>query len=85
MWEGAAPVVRVADSGPGIAPAYRDSVLARFYRAPSSRHVPGTGLGLSLVSAIVRLHGFDLRMSDAACGFAVDIVCTAPCDGAVQP
>jgi len=84
MWEGTAPVIRVADSGSGIAPAYRDVVLTRFYRAPPSRHVPGTGLGLSLVSAIVRRHGFELRMSDVACGFAVDILCTAPSDGAVQ-
>jgi signal transduction histidine kinase len=84
MWEGTAPVVRVADSGSGIAPAYRDAVLTRFYRAPPSRHVPGTGLGLSLVSAIVRRHGFELRMSDVACGFAVDILCTAPSDAAVQ-
>jgi signal transduction histidine kinase len=84
MWEGATPVMRVADSGPGIAAAYREAVLGRFARAPLSRHVPGTGLGLSLVSAIVRRHGFALRMSDIACGFAVDIVCTAPSHEAVQ-
>jgi signal transduction histidine kinase len=85
MWTGATPVLRVADSGTGIAPAYREAALGRFYRAPPGQHVPGTGLGLSLVSAVVRLHGFDLRMSDAACGFAVDIVCTVPSNGAAQP
>jgi len=84
MWEGATPVLRVADSGPGIAPAHRQAALGRFYRAPPSQHVAGTGLGLSLVSAIVRRHGFELRMSDIAGGFAVDIVCTAP-SGAMQP
>ncbi len=83
LWENGGPVVRVADTGPGIAPAHRQAVLEKFYRAPLTSHVAGHGLGLSLVCAIVRLHGFDLRMSDAAAGFAIDIVCTAPADGAV--
>jgi signal transduction histidine kinase len=85
MWEDGRPVVRVCDSGPGIPVPYRQAVLGRFYRAPNSRHVSGSGLGLSLVSAILRLHGFDLRMSDTAGGFAVDILCAAPDCGAAQP
>ena len=38
--------------------------MRRFYRLDRSRHLPGTGLGLSLVAAIVRLHGFGLTVGD---------------------
>ncbi len=50
-------VLRVADTGIGIAPSERHAVLGRFYRSDKSRHVGGSGLGLSLCSAIARLHG----------------------------
>ncbi len=50
-------VLQVADTGIGIAPSERDAVLGRFYRSDKSRHVGGSGLGLSLSSAIARLHG----------------------------
>jgi signal transduction histidine kinase len=56
-------VVRVTDTGPGIAPGERDLVTRRFYRSDKSRRDPGLGLGLSLVSAIVKLHGFRLSIS----------------------
>lgn len=56
-------VVRVCDSGPGIPVGESDLVTKRFYRSDKSRCDPGLGLGLSLVSAIVKLHGFDLRIS----------------------
>ena len=56
------PVIRVWDSGPGIPPAETEAVMRRFYRLDRSRHLPGTGLGLSLVAAIVRLHGFGLTV-----------------------
>jgi len=38
----------------------RDAVLRRFYRSDKIRNTPGVGLGLSLVAAIVKLHGFRL-------------------------
>jgi signal transduction histidine kinase len=66
--EEARPVISVRDSGPGIAPDQRKSVLQRFYRADEARNVPGSGLGLSLVDAIVRLHGFGFVLDDAAEG-----------------
>jgi len=61
----AGPTIEVADSGPGIAPADRDRVLARFYRG--RQDVEGSGLGLSITAAIVRLHRFTLSfgVSDA--------------------
>ncbi|NKF24170.1 sensor histidine kinase [Solimonas marina] len=52
--------VCVVDTGPGIPAGERDVVLQRFYRGESTRQLPGSGLGLSIVSAIVRLHGFHL-------------------------
>ena len=69
------PVLRVADDGPGIPAAERDAVLQRFYRSATTSQVPGTGLGLTLVAAILRLHGFGLRMASLPDGFAVDVEC----------
>jgi signal transduction histidine kinase len=56
-------VVRVSDTGGGIATADHDLVTRRFYRSDKSRREPGLGLGLSLVSAIVKLHGFRFTIS----------------------
>jgi signal transduction histidine kinase len=50
-------LVRVTDTGPGISEMERDAVVARFYRSDRSRNSQGLGLGLSLVAAIVKLHG----------------------------
>ena len=58
------PLVRVWDTGPGIPPEDRQAVMRRFYRVDRSRHLPGTGLGLSLVAAIARLHGFALTIGE---------------------
>ncbi|KTT11450.1 histidine kinase [Pseudomonas oryzihabitans] len=54
--------IEVSDDGPGIPEAERESVLRRLYRGDASRQQPGYGLGLSLVAAIVRLHGFQLSI-----------------------
>lgn len=54
----------VADSGPGIPAAQRPRVTERFFRGDASRGTPGVGLGLSLVEAIVRLHGGTLSLGD---------------------
>ncbi|MHB0771197.1 sensor histidine kinase [Bradyrhizobium sp. 5.13L] len=53
-------LVRVSDTGPGIGEQEREAVLRRFYRSEKMRNTPGVGLGLSLVAAIVKLHGFRL-------------------------
>jgi len=60
--------VVVEDSGPGLAPADRARAGERFFRADASRATPGSGLGLSLVLAVARLHGGDLALRDAAPG-----------------
>jgi signal transduction histidine kinase len=67
----------VRDSGPGIADADRKLVVRRFHRGDPSRHVPGSGLGLNLVAAILRLHGFHLHMADLAPGLAIEMRCWA--------
>ena len=62
------PVLRVSDTGIGIAASERDAVLRRFYRSDKSRHIQGSGLGLSLASAITRLHGARLVVEAAEAG-----------------
>jgi len=54
----------VADRGPGIADADRGRVVERFVRLEQSRSQPGSGLGLSLASAVARLHGGELKLED---------------------
>lgn len=61
-------LVRVSDTGPGISEQEREAVLRRFYRSDKMRHTPGVGLGLSLVAAIVKLHGFRLVIGPAPGG-----------------
>jgi signal transduction histidine kinase len=65
--------VAVADTGPGIPAAEREAVLRRFYRAEKSRHTPGSGLGLSLVAAVAKLHGLRLTIEDAHPGCRVTL------------
>ena len=55
--------IRVTDTGPGIPEAEREAVTKRFYRSDKSRRTEGLGLGLSLVAAIVKLHGFRLTIT----------------------
>jgi signal transduction histidine kinase len=69
------PVIRVADTGPGIPPQERENVFRRFYRSDKSRHTSGVGLGLNLVAAVVNLHGFALTLKDNAPGCVVEIGC----------
>ncbi|AJD40573.1 HAMP domain-containing histidine kinase [Rhizobium sp. SEMIA 4085] len=54
----------VADHGPGIPADKREDVVKRFVRLDESRSKPGTGLGLSLVEAVMELHGGTLELSD---------------------
>ncbi|MFZ4807045.1 MAG: ATP-binding protein [Hyphomicrobiaceae bacterium] len=64
-------VVEVADRGAGIAAADRGRALERFVRLEASRTRPGTGLGLSLVAAVARLHGGAVRLADNGPGLKV--------------
>ena len=61
---GGGPSVSVADTGPGIPEWEREPVFRRFYRLDSSRSSPGSGLGLSLVEAVAKLHQLEIRLED---------------------
>lgn len=67
-------VIAVADDGPGIPDSDKPHVFDRLYRVEKSRTTPGHGLGLSLVKAIVELHGATIELSDHAPGLIVTVV-----------
>jgi signal transduction histidine kinase len=75
LQEDGACIIQVRDSGPGISEEEREAVTQRFYRSDKSRRSAGVGLGLSLVAAIVKLHGFQLTFSNGP-GCLAQIVCT---------
>jgi signal transduction histidine kinase len=71
--EGNQLLLRVADNGPGIPEADRKRVLERFVRLEESRSLPGSGLGLSLVAAVARLHHGTIELGDAKPGLVVTL------------
>lgn len=66
--------ISVSDTGPGIPPEHLPHIFDRFYKADASRagtHVPsGSGLGLSIVRAIVLRHGGEVSASNRPSGGA---------------
>lgn len=66
--EGDRVLLSVIDQGPGIPASMRERVVERFVRLDQSRTVPGSGLGLSLVAAVARLHGGELKFEDNTVG-----------------
>lgn len=69
--DGASRQVIICDTGPGIPMSEREKVFQRFYRVDRSRTSLGSGLGLSLVSVVVKLHGIDITLSDNNPGLCV--------------
>jgi signal transduction histidine kinase len=67
-------VIRVKDTGPGIPESDAKSVTKRFYRSDKSRCTEGLGLGLSLVAAITKLHGFRFAIATGP-GCTAEIAC----------
>lgn len=67
-------LLSVTDHGPGIPEADRQRAVERFVRLEASRTQPGSGLGLSLASAVATLHGGDLRLADSQPGLRVTLV-----------
>ena len=63
--------VTVRDRGPGIAEEDLPHVFDRFYRAASARHLPGSGLGLSIVRQIALSHGGEATAENAPDGGAL--------------
>ena len=71
----------VTDHGSGIPEADRGHAVQRFVRLEASRTLPGSGLGLSLASAVATLHGGDLRLGDANPGLRATLVIPARVGG----
>lgn len=66
--------ITVSDNGPGMPPEALERAKDRFYRVDESRTTVGSGLGLSLVDAVARLHGGTLRLEDNRPGLAARIL-----------
>jgi two-component system, OmpR family, sensor kinase len=64
--DGAHIVIEVADTGPGIPESEAPHVWEELYRAESARGIPGSGLGLALVRAIVERHGGQVTLRSRA-------------------
>jgi two-component system sensor histidine kinase KdpD len=64
-------LLEVRDRGAGIPRAEGESLFAGFHRRPTARSAEGTGLGLSLCRAIVRVHGGTIEAEDRDGGGAV--------------
>jgi signal transduction histidine kinase len=75
--DGDSVLLRVTDHGAGIPESERRHAVERFVRLDSSRSQPGSGLGLSLASAVATLHGGELRLGDANPGLVATLVIPA--------
>jgi heavy metal sensor kinase len=65
--DGAWAVLRVADTGIGLAPGEQERIFQRFYRVPTvmSRAAEGSGLGLCIARSIVEAHGGAIQVESA--------------------
>lgn len=70
--------LEVSDSGPGVPAAFRERAFERFSRVEQSRTTPGSGLGLSLVRAVARLHGGEVSLAGDGPGLTVRIELPRP-------
>ncbi len=66
--QGAAVMLRVDDSGPGIPPAERGRVFERFVRGSGAAQASGSGLGLAIAQAIAQRHGARLQLATSPLG-----------------
>jgi signal transduction histidine kinase len=64
----------VADHGPGVPERDRERVVERFVRLEQSRSEPGSGLGLSLTSAVAHLHGGELKLESNEPGLKATLI-----------
>ncbi len=71
--EGDLVVAQVCDNGPGIPARERELITKPFYRLDRSRHTRGSGLGLSLATAIASLHEASLRLEDNGPGLRISV------------
>jgi signal transduction histidine kinase len=74
-------LLSVTDHGPGIPEADRTHAVERFVRLEASRTQPGSGLGLSLASAVATLHGGALKLTEAHPGLRATLAIPALAGG----
>ncbi len=67
------PHITISDTGPGISEEDKGKVFDRFFRAETSRHTAGSGLGLSLVVAVIELHKGKITLKDNNPGLTVTL------------
>lgn len=65
------PIITISDSGPGVPEEEVAKIFQRFYRTEKSRTSPGAGLGLSLVAAVIALHGGRVEARNTHPGFSI--------------
>lgn len=63
--------ISITDTGPGVADDEKDKIFGRFYRSEKCRSSSGTGLGLSLVCAVIDLHGGHIRTENNNPGLSI--------------
>ena len=67
-------IMTISDDGIGIDINERDKIFDRFYRCDKSRNIQGSGLGLSMVKAIIDLHNFNISVEDSDIGSTIKII-----------
>lgn len=70
--------VRVADNGPGISPEHRERVFDRFYRIPAADRPAGSGLGLSIVRALLRQSDGTIELATGIEGRGLAVTISLP-------
>src|SRR5438046_4738209 len=83
--EGDQVLLSVTDHGPGIPEGDRKHAVERFVRLEASRSQPGSGLGLSLASAVATLHGGELRLGDSRPGLVATLAIPGSSDRLAAP
>jgi signal transduction histidine kinase len=68
-------MIDIIDTGCGIDLNEREAVVQRFYRSNRQRDQEGFGLGLGIVTAIMQLHGFELKFQDTQSGTHLTVIC----------
>ena len=64
--EGDWVVLTIGNTGRGIPPSAREHIFERFHRGGVGEDLPGHGLGLNLAREMARIHGGELRLSQAS-------------------